>query len=999
MIARLRVRSELRFISQTVRGIRTFEGRKRSRLRKYLVDAHIDFTNTQPAQQYLKVLKAKVKAASGFVPLSETVNQTKVPKVLPIYVELKREQRRSLSMIFRKRATRAISAISNANLKNLEEKILYLDKTAAVLENYRRILEVKIFNRLLHREREKKLFLRMHSRKLENLIPDFDIRFKTFERWNNTGLAINEPQYTIKSFLDEPKTSGRVNDGYQKYTKDQNTLANIRIEQFLTDRPRNPKLLQLASGAESDETSVVAKAAMPPGVVVSSESEYQVELKHQVQLASNIASYEKSVIKYYDDTYDIYKVHRGRGRPNFLTLTKEQLLNYIKFDIKGTNDLFEIYNEIKEHKDTLTVAASLLQKLAISIDKKDMNRLIACKPFMQIFHDARRAKAELTDKELVDTLFGVSLIYSNVKSSELMPKYLWHFTCDYVGEIERRISSLNENHLAFTCKALKKLQGVYEFFPEVTDLNIKILSRLGQCVPKMYSYNIAPVIDYIAENNLYATSKELVKLLVGRLVEVVVSGKENYVQPKDLVKCASAIANFPERSDWGRACLEKLKDVALTELGDFSFANSSSLLKAYSTTKQWHADLFDKVYGHACKIYQLQAEPVDFGKYSNMLWSVSGYFTHKGFQALNLELGAFMCPSTEYKLGQYKARLLDSLMTYVDRFEFTVGNAHWWAKIVYAMGILNYKNHKDITEKAAELLCANTEAVTVSDWGYFLQGLMMLQCVTKDIFTTAIESISTNGVKAKLHEILRCYLALAQAGLLPDLVKADTNFAKGLSHVYQHAKELLPDQIAALLWCMIGIEDMSKKVVEEIANLVDTSKVHGHMCALLSQALSEVSGVPHILTRSNAKAFEYERKYLDQCLENMEAKCGKNLEKELVRVLKSDAPYYNSMKFIEGGRINSYLLPILSEKKKLCVLFEFDNDILMETNTGNFPTTPIAYFTEKWKQLEKAGYKAIKLNAHSFAKWIHEYTREELLAALRATFEDKKVRLRAPSNA
>jgi hypothetical protein len=45
-----------------------------------------------------------------------------------------------------------------------------LDHTAEVLENYRRIKENEIFDRVLHDERMKKAFLKTESQQVENLL-------------------------------------------------------------------------------------------------------------------------------------------------------------------------------------------------------------------------------------------------------------------------------------------------------------------------------------------------------------------------------------------------------------------------------------------------------------------------------------------------------------------------------------------------------------------------------------------------------------------------------------------------------------------------------------------------------------------------------------------------------------------------------------------------------------------------------------------------------------
>lgn len=50
------------------------------------------------------------------------------------------------------------------------EKFYYLDHTAEVLENYRKIQENKIFDRILHDERQRKAFIKNESRRVDNLL-------------------------------------------------------------------------------------------------------------------------------------------------------------------------------------------------------------------------------------------------------------------------------------------------------------------------------------------------------------------------------------------------------------------------------------------------------------------------------------------------------------------------------------------------------------------------------------------------------------------------------------------------------------------------------------------------------------------------------------------------------------------------------------------------------------------------------------------------------------
>ncbi len=64
-----------------------------------------------------------------------------------------------------------------------------LDHTAEVLENYRRIQENEIFNRVLFAEREKKAFLKKEGRKIENLIENYDQKFASFKYFEATDSA------------------------------------------------------------------------------------------------------------------------------------------------------------------------------------------------------------------------------------------------------------------------------------------------------------------------------------------------------------------------------------------------------------------------------------------------------------------------------------------------------------------------------------------------------------------------------------------------------------------------------------------------------------------------------------------------------------------------------------------------------------------------------------------------------------------------------------------
>lgn len=63
----------------------------------------------------------------------------------------------------------------------MRKKYFYLDHTAEVLENYRRLKENEIFDKILHDGRMKKAFLKNEGSRVENLISDFDNKFKDYK--------------------------------------------------------------------------------------------------------------------------------------------------------------------------------------------------------------------------------------------------------------------------------------------------------------------------------------------------------------------------------------------------------------------------------------------------------------------------------------------------------------------------------------------------------------------------------------------------------------------------------------------------------------------------------------------------------------------------------------------------------------------------------------------------------------------------------------------------
>ena len=77
---------------------------------------------------------------------------------------------RRVNRALQKDARFSVKDIQDNEWYNMREKYFYLDHTAEILENYRRLQENKIFDKVLHDERATKACLKLESRKVENIL-------------------------------------------------------------------------------------------------------------------------------------------------------------------------------------------------------------------------------------------------------------------------------------------------------------------------------------------------------------------------------------------------------------------------------------------------------------------------------------------------------------------------------------------------------------------------------------------------------------------------------------------------------------------------------------------------------------------------------------------------------------------------------------------------------------------------------------------------------------
>ena len=107
----------------------------------------------------------------------------------------------------RKKASGAVHELERNERAMLGDRFFYLDHTAEVLENYRRIQENKIFDAALHESDQKKAFLKSESRKFENLLETSKYDSYNYFQDNATNeqslrLKEHDESFMLGDFLD-----------------------------------------------------------------------------------------------------------------------------------------------------------------------------------------------------------------------------------------------------------------------------------------------------------------------------------------------------------------------------------------------------------------------------------------------------------------------------------------------------------------------------------------------------------------------------------------------------------------------------------------------------------------------------------------------------------------------------------------------------------------------------------------------------------------------------
>lgn len=252
-----------------------------------------DYTKTPNAKEWLEKKKQTFRANLKINKLSNTLAQPRDSKKLelnPIF----NPNKRKLNKIIRKKIMGNINTAESQDFKSLEERLFLKDISAQSLENLRKIKENKIFNKKLHELHEKKLALKLEGKKLENLIENFDFKFKNFEIYNDTE-ANSVKTYMLTDFVPAGKLNYGVNlneknplknakyeapykiqTRFNEFIENRNQMKNLRIESLLSSRKSNPSLNKYLYAGENSQMLIRDKVDNEQLEFDSAQGKYEI---------------------------------------------------------------------------------------------------------------------------------------------------------------------------------------------------------------------------------------------------------------------------------------------------------------------------------------------------------------------------------------------------------------------------------------------------------------------------------------------------------------------------------------------------------------------------------------------------------------------------------------------------------------------------------------------------------------------------------------------------
>lgn len=214
------------------------------------------FRQSQPATKFTDVI-AQQKAARSHV-YFKSINELKKP----------------MNEVLRKETNEAVNLAAKSNDSKLRAKIFILDHTAEVLENFRRLQEYNIWKKELHYEREKLVALKKESRKLQNVIENYDALYGTRGYLEDTKNEHEYYKHTMSDFIENIRLRDKERKVLAVTDPDALEEANFKVDNLEYEEKLHNLFPKMEEDRERYEAFKQAQTAEP-----TPYNEYQGKIK------------------------------------------------------------------------------------------------------------------------------------------------------------------------------------------------------------------------------------------------------------------------------------------------------------------------------------------------------------------------------------------------------------------------------------------------------------------------------------------------------------------------------------------------------------------------------------------------------------------------------------------------------------------------------------------------------------------------------------------------
>ena len=468
-------------------------------------DKTTDYTKSVYLNQQVKKIEDNKKTSIGYKKLSYLINSSERKIKRLGYSPYIKTNRLQLQKMFKNTNNMSLGYVSKSNKPNWSE-MFRLDYTAQSLENLRRLKENKVFFRKTKQLREMNIGLKIEGRKLNNILKNYG-EFKDYEPYNNSNSHIINNNYSFVDFLPEGESKignsleevnelyrekkhiinfDLKNTKYNNYIQNTNQFNNKRIENVVTQKFKhnssleslinNPYIRSISQNESEIESKTIANINNESWEITKIDNSAIITQK---ELTLKMKEYELEVYNIVRNL-DLNNRHKT-GRVEFSQLSLNEILNYIKFNMTNSKELFNLFHELNrkvnfpektkeaisilkqsslnlnayenKHKDDLQenninpyIISSMIQKLSFSILRQEHKVKSSIFPVLSYNYMLKNFKNNLKNlnlKNLVDTYYSLSIIHKD--NRDFSYDFFQHLLSEGFQEITFRFETILES--------------------------------------------------------------------------------------------------------------------------------------------------------------------------------------------------------------------------------------------------------------------------------------------------------------------------------------------------------------------------------------------------------------------------------------------------------------------------------------------------------------------------------------------------------------------------